>query len=407
MTRRRAYDEKARAPPMRQMRFEVARKNNYVIDCCANQDEDAARNLWQTLTTGIAVDSRNNDVLDTIPSNLASVFQTDSIITSAVIGTIWGTFSNQEIKSGFSLREALRKNWEVFEKNQKERDQIQKGFGWDQSTASHCIKQLQDSGIDTAKIVRIAKLAGRMYSDLKGNQDKEVLGMPASVCTVSQGSAIQKLIPSELSLLSNLDTQNLLLYRLATNKATIYQTKGPEKKSRGPMIVGIDESSSMHGIREEFAASCAIALSRVAIEQKRQVSVVHFSTSVIVQDLNPNNPADIVKLITKELDGGTCISLALNACVDKLKEIKKSDVIFITDGVDYDSEITPAVEKLVKNGRLFTVAIECEIKSAKDANEWEKNASPLRDKASEYIHLGSNDVKTGSGVVQLGKAAKG
>lgn len=392
----------------REMQFENACKNNYILDCCAKQNDEEAKDLWQSLTTGIAANQKNSNVLDTIPSNMISVLRTDAVITSAVIGEIWAAYSNEDIKDDFSFREALRKCWKNLEEDQKNRELIEKGFGWDKSTASHILKELQNSNLDTSALVRIAKLASKMYADLKGSTSKDVLNIPATVCSVKNGGIenIAKLLPSELALFCYKDTESLILYRLATEKATVYQTKGSEKKSRGRLIVAIDESSSMHGIREEYCAACCIALSRVAIEQKRPVSVIHFSTSVIVQDLNPNDPKDIVKLIRKELDGGTIIHRALDAATEKVGEYKNSDVIFITDGVDFSKEIKASVEKLTNVANLYTVAIQCQIKTDAEAIGIEKNASALRDKAKEYIHLSTKDVKEGNGTSVLTGAFK-
>ena len=380
--------------------IEAAKRNHYIIESAARVNEAATISLWEALTIGGSFDQKTNDVLDTIPAEYAATLQTDTIAAVFAFECLFGYYT-ADIAGGFKFRENLREGWKIFIERAKAKNDIAEGFGWDKSASWASFRDVEKSGIDTEQVAKIAKLAGRMYSALVGNKTKDVLNVPAAICSVKNGgfNEISYLLPSELSLFANKDTESLVLMRLATSKATVYLTKGSEKKSKGALGIAIDNSGSMHGDRHIFASAAAIALSRVAREEKRPVFVVHFSTSVYVEDMDPNNPADIVKLITAHLSGGTDIARAIRTAEKKIREQKKfnaSDLIIITDGIDPGKDIPDATNELLKIAKLFTVAIECEIPVG----------NILRDKAAAYIHLSEKDVKNGEGVIGLRGAIK-
>ena len=333
--------------------FNIASQEHYILTCCSKTAYDDSEAMWNVLTQQKVSDGRSSDLADTIPAEYAALLMTDEFAATFAMEALFAAYVSGNISPGIALREKFRQAWKSFIDQVKQQDQIECGLGWDKSSSWKSFREISKSEVDSKQILRIAKLAGRMYADLKGTHSAKVLGIPAAVVSITQGSSIQKLIPAELSLLSNPDTENLLLYRLATQKATIYQTEGIQQKAGGPIVICIDNSCSMKNSsrgfsREEWAAAAAIAVSRIARENKREVAVIHFTTSVVIQDLNPNCPADIIKLITTQLQGGTDCAVALRAAKNKCQQMQKkakkfADVIFITDGIDYSPELPAAV----------------------------------------------------------------
>jgi uncharacterized protein with von Willebrand factor type A (vWA) domain len=157
----------------------------------------------------------------------------------------------------------------------------------------------------------------------------------------------------------------------------------------------------MGGHKNEWAKAATVALSRVATEEKRPVSVVHYSTSTVIQPLPLGDTGASLKMIRHFLGGGTAIGLALGVAVQQVRDLaqrgqKGADVILVTDGVDGDvkAQETAIYEGSVIGARLWTVAIDCEI----------AEASPLRAKAAQYIRLGRKDLTEKSVTLLAGAA---
>ena len=383
--------------------FSIARENHSAVEAAACEDVSAASQLWECLTEGVDKDPRAAMLLETLPDEYAVVVRTDEIAASYALSRIFPAYIGS--KTGLPLRDAFRKGWEAFDNQAKTANDLSEGFGWDRSSSWQNYRELVGSDVDTASVSRIAKLSGRMYAEIRGGSKRTIVGIPAEICDVSLGSDLSKILPTELGYMAmGGEIADLAYLRLVSNTALQFETKGEEETSKGPLILMNDESGSMHGPRHEWAAAAMIAIARVAKDEHRQVAVVHFSTSVLIQELDSGNPEDIAKLIKSHLSGGTDIAQALRAAHRKAVEWRKvgkfADAVLITDGVDEGAGIPAAVSLLLTECRLWSVAI----------GEQIPVGNPLRDLAAEYVYLsGSAKDFTGeigiAGAVSIGKAA--
>jgi len=221
---------------------------------------------------------------------------------------------------------------------------------------------------------------------------------------VEQGSHIGRLLPSELVQLFDDDLATPAFQRLIENRSLQYAMRGTSTASKGPLVMALDESGSMHAQRREWSKAAAIALMRVAFDEKRPVAVVHFSTSTVVRHIAPGDSKGVIAMIKHFLNGGTAIGTALRVAVDTVKELAKkgkagADIVLVTDGVDYDAGPQKAALDDAKalGVRLWTVAIECTIEVG----------NPLRDYAANYVELGAAQMTDARSVVAFGGAATG
>jgi uncharacterized protein with von Willebrand factor type A (vWA) domain len=251
------------------------------------------------------------------------------------------------------------------------------------------------------QVERIARLAGRMYVALRGAQARKIHGIPSEVYSVEQGNDLARLLPAEQVLLTDPVLEIAALERIASRRAAQYAVRGTTKVSKGPLVIALDESGSMSGERNEWAKAAAVALSRVATEEKRPVSVVHYSTSTVIQPLPPGDTATVLKMIQHFLGKGTAIGLAISVAVQQVRELaqkgqKGADIILVTDGIDGDvqAQETAIQEGHVLGARLWTVAIDCEI----------DERSPLRANAAHYIRVGRSDLRDKSVTLLAGAA---
>jgi uncharacterized protein with von Willebrand factor type A (vWA) domain len=301
----------------------------------------------------------------------------------------------------FELRTLARERWEMFHEQAARTEHLAAGFGWGLSAAWAHTQEVKLAQGDMSQVERIARLAGRMYIALRGAHARKVHGIPSEVYSIEQGNDLARLLPAEQVLLTDQVLEIAALERIASRRATQYAVRGTMKVSKGPLVVALDESGSMGGVKNEWAKAAAVALSRVATEELRPVSVVHYATSTVVQPLLPGDTAAVLKMIRHFLGQGTAIGLALGVAVQQVRELaqkgqKGADIILVTDGIDADVKAQEIAiqEGHVLGARLWTLAIECDI----DAH------SPLRAKAAHYIRLGRSDLSEKSVTLLAGAA---
>ena len=194
------------------------------------------------------------------------------------------------------------------------------------------------------------------------------------------------------------------MQRLLDRRALQYAVRGRGEASRGPLVLAIDESGSMHdeGDRQRnvWAKAAAIALARTALDDGRPVTVVHYSSSVTVSRLEPGLPGQLVDLARHFLGGGTDICRALRRAAEAVGEMarkgdKGADVVLGSDGQDRDvaSGGDAAIDTIEEHGsRLWTIGIDCSIDG------------PLRDRAERYVELGARDLHHEHSVGKLAEA---
>lgn len=391
-------------------KFDTARTDHLVLKRLAAQDEALTRNLWDGVTgRDTMLGSVGEALTDTMPGEVALLVAND-VPAAYAVAAAWTTMRHVgPTDSPHKMREAARECWAIFMARAEATEELTRNLGWgaDDSLAWTTTQDITTDKGELEMIQRVARLAGRMYSELKGSAVRKVPGMSGEVYSVEQGNALARLLPSELAYLSDPSTEILALEHIASKRAGQYAVRGETPRSRGPLVLVLDESDSMResrsgNSRNEWCKAAALAVARVAAEDRRPVSVVHYSTSTKVQHLLPRDSKGVLEMIRTFLTGGTAIGLALDVAGRQVEELARrgdhgADVILVTDGVSHDTnEQTAALDKLkVMKARLYTVAIECGI-----APE-----SPLRACATSYSELGRDRLTDSSSVSVLAKAA--
>ena len=166
---------------------------------------------------------------------------------------------------------------------------------------------------------------------------------------------ISTVLPSELALMKNPATKKLFQLRFAqkqlmsfdfqrkvqrTREETIQEEFSIEKKEpKGPIIICVDASGSMHGTPENIAKTVTFALSKIAIEEERKCYLISFSTGIETLDLSDFKKGEslqkLVHFLEMSFNGGTDASPALQHAVEMLQTdgYKNADVLMISDFV--------------------------------------------------------------------------
>lgn len=386
--------------------FIKAKREHLAVREAAALDEALAADLWNAIT-GVGAEPRSGSFAeaarDTTPIEHAALLATDDVAAACAFDLHWQAFAAAASPAtGFEARDRARAAWSQFTERAARVTVISEGLGWDRSSAWVQGREVDLAAGETSEVEHIARLAGRMVVALHGARAQRIHGVPSEVYSIEQGNNVSRLLPSELVMLTEPLLELTVLERLSTGRAAQYAMRGDANATRGPLVVALDESASMHGERNRWAKAAAVALARVAHADRRSVVVVHFSTSTVVQELRQKSGADIVKMVRRFLGGGTAVAIALEVAVDQVqtlarKDQRGADVVLVTDGVDGDiaRQVTAVDALRERDVRLWTVAIECDIPTS----------SPLREHASRFVRLGGRDLTDASTVIGLGAAA--
>jgi len=153
---------------------------------------------------------------------------------------------------------------------------------------------------------------------------------------VTVGKNVQNAVLSELAKLGHPLLKFETIAKLANGKLLQYETKPKTELGKGNFIACIDLSGSMSGEKELWAKAVALATAMIARKQKRTFALILFSERVKdVFTFNPKTPpsaTDLLKIAETFYGGGTNFEEPLSKAIELSREVKNSDILFITDG---------------------------------------------------------------------------
>lgn len=366
----------------------------------------------------------------TMPVEYAAIVRKGGGITAAFayceILKELARLSPQDIGDDLEVQIAMRRAWKEFENRVREANVIQEGYGCDASQSWLTLRDIgafPKSDSLKKKMIAIAKLAGRMYKSFSYQRKQTPNDNPEEVVGSTSGPQIDRVLSSELALLADSDTEDVAAMKILEHRAPITEMKGNESTCRGPLVILIDESGSMHdgdenwGIqgghakwngRNTWAKACAVALVRIAWAENRRVIAIHFGSGTQVQDIPKDNMRALFEMARSFVSGGTAFGPALKrgrALVMDLEAEghKGADIMLITDGEesDYVSH-NREIDHMDREGvRLWTIAIGMDISSK----------APVRTRAEKYTYAPDRMLKHQEAAIQLAagfdKAAMG
>lgn len=187
-------------------------------------------------------------------------------------------------------------------------------------------------------LLLIAEMVGRFKKIAHKKQKAKEKQMMARQ-NISVGQEVSRLLPSELANFVLPPSKLDFLRRYGEQQTFIFDTKGKDRKGRGPIIICMDESSSMTSIKEQSKAFC-ITLLMIARQQKRDFAIIPFASSVGEVQLFKKGQAtskQIIDFSEHFLGGGTNYERPLRESLNILlkSEFNKADILFVTDGSSF------------------------------------------------------------------------
>lgn len=134
-------------------------------------------------------------------------------------------------------------------------------------------------------LARICQLAGRYRRRGQSMQRRKVKhGRDDVVGTVLSGD-VSRAVPSELLAFVVPELRPLAYAKMADGSLLSRDYRGVERVAKGPVMIFLDESGSMHGEPSYHAKAFALTMAWIAQHQKRWCTLVAFSGSADVKDL--------------------------------------------------------------------------------------------------------------------------
>lgn len=188
------------------------------------------------------------------------------------------------------------------------------------------------------ELQRIADLVGRFrHIAMKKQKSKYKHTMERK--NISMGHEVSRLLPTELANYVMDHSKKDFLRRFSESQTLVFDRKGKGRKGKGPMIICLDESSSMTSIKEHSKAFC-IALLTIAKKQKRDFAIIPFASTVGKVQIFRKGQASTHDLLTFSnsfLGGGTNYERPLRESLNILvqSEFNEADIVFVTDGSSF------------------------------------------------------------------------
>ena len=295
----------------------------------------------------------------------------DTVLTNIRIGRLWDLSKHPFETSGFEILDTFAKLLEQDESLQELADLL----GRQSRTQAVFEKELRDKIVITTEWHPQPAYRGEI-NGLKYSND------------------IAAALPCELALLKNPAAKKLFQLKCAQKQLLSfeYQNEQEELKEsieqeevtmekqdpKGPIIICVDTSGSMHGTPENIAKTVAFALAKIAAEQERLCYIISFSTDIETLEVKPNEDMELtnadggnylqklVRFLRMSFNGGTDAEPALRKALNMLAGsdtatgYKNADVLMISDFVmaDISADLVTAIEQeKEKNTGFYSLVI--------------------------------------------------
>lgn len=213
----------------------------------------------------------------------------------------------------------------------------------------------------------MAERFGRMDRDIRFQRSKRIVGGQDEIVDVEFGDNLNRVLPAELALLGDEDTEDDFLVRYASQELLCFSTVGEEHAGRGPIVVVCDGSYSMHGERNIWARAVSMCLLHIARLEKRDFAMVEFASAGETSQWTfpakaPMMAEQVIEMASHFYGGGTSPIQGVAGALKLMKDaadFRKADMVMIGDGeAAFGPEDQRLRDQLNEMGvRLFGIGI--------------------------------------------------
>ncbi len=175
----------------------------------------------------------------------------------------------------------------------------------------------------------------------------------SEIIGIHHSNEISRMLPSEVALLSSPETEVILSKKYVEKKLLTFQYRSEDMSTTyeeeeeivpdqepddlGPIILCVDTSGSMFGAPERVAKALALAILEMALQQKRRVFLISFSTGLKAIEMTgvERDLSEFIEFLRMSFHGGTDIQPALEEALATMEreEYHDADLLVISDFV--------------------------------------------------------------------------
>jgi uncharacterized protein with von Willebrand factor type A (vWA) domain len=221
---------------------------------------------------------------------------------------------------------------------------------------------------DDPKLRTATTLLGRLRSRAAGAHRALTPSAPLRIAGIRLGDDLARLLPSEFALAAEPSLASEFERRYAESELATYRIEERGEPERGPVVVCLDESSSMEGDREIAAKAAALAVLQIAADDGREGALIEFADAERLRltrwSPRERNPVATADVLSHFWGGGTDFSAPIGRALDLIegeRSLAGADLLVVTDG---EASLEDTVrDRLIalRDGelgvRLFVVAV--------------------------------------------------
>ncbi|MDR0611950.1 MAG: VWA domain-containing protein [Dysgonamonadaceae bacterium] len=226
---------------------------------------------------------------------------------------------------------------------------------------------------------------------------------------VHESDDISSALPAEFALLADSVTEMLFYKKFTEKKLQTFEFQGrtqeiineefqnnrqkAKEDAKGPFIICVDTSGSMHGTPETVAKTLCFAILKTAVRDSRKCYLISFSTGMETLNLTDlkNSLDKTIRFLTMSFHGGTDAIPAMREALRMLtaQDYKKADIIMVSDFV------APAFDETTQ--KLITVAKTNKTKFHSLVVGTSQNKDIIKDFDNNWLY----DVNSPTGILNL------
>lgn len=217
----------------------------------------------------------------------------------------------------------------------------------------------------------------------------------ADLIGVHESDDLSSLLPSEAALLADPALETVFYKKFAEKKLQTFEFESrvltereeqeqakrlkEKEEKKGPFIICVDTSSSMHGTPETVAKTLCFAILKMAIRDNRKCYLISFSTGIETLNLTDlkNSLDKIISFLSMSFNGGTNAAPAMREALRMLgtEDYKKADVLVISDFVmpAFDETVQKQIAKAKENKTKFHSLVIGSSQNQNVINEFDSN----------------------------------
>jgi len=192
---------------------------------------------------------------------------------------------------------------------------------------------------------------------------------------VYESDDISNALPSEFALLADPISEVIFYKKIVEKKLQTFEYQGRTQEiineefenkrqktkdgQKGPFIICVDTSGSMHGTPETVAKLLCFAILKIAIRENRKCYLISFSAGIETLNLTDlrNSLDKIILFLSMSFHGGTDATPAMQESLRMLEteDYKKADVVVVSDFVmpSFDERTHQQISQAKENKTKF------------------------------------------------------